>query len=70
MKSVPNSNRMVRLTHDLHRQVKIIAALDNLPVSQVVGQAVEREIRRRARRLAPEDALTVSLAPCQPTQTR
>lgn len=48
MKTVPNSNRVIRVAPQLHKLAKIAAAEEGVPLSELVGEAVQAELRRRA----------------------
>lgn len=69
MKTIPNQNRVIRLQADVHRRAKILCASEGIPLSQFVGQALEKELRRRARR-PQDDALAVALSSPPPVATR
>ena len=71
MKTVPNSNRVIRVAPQLHKLAKVVAAEEGIALRELVGEALERELARRARRLAKSgDTIAASLAPITPHQTR
>lgn len=70
MKTVPNSNRIVRLDADTHRRAKILSASEGIPLSTLVGKALARELARRARRLDKDDPAAIAMATEIPAQTR
>ena len=49
MKTEPKSNAVIRLDPATHRQAKILAATEGLTLTALVGLALQKELRRRAR---------------------
>ena len=56
MKTVPNSNAVIRVSPDVHRRAKIQAATDGESIGELVTMALQRELSRRQKRQAKASA--------------
>ena len=66
MKPVTQNLRVIRVPASVHLQAKILAVAEGIPLSELAGEALEAELRRRRER----ELRTVASATPQPVQTR
>ena len=66
MKPVTQNLRVIRVPASVHLQAKILAVAEGIPLSELAGEALAAELRRRRER----DKIAVASATPQPVQTR
>ena len=66
MKPVTQNLRVIRVPASVHLQAKILAVAEGIPLSELAGEALAAELRRRRER----DKIAVSLATTPPVATR
>ncbi len=66
MKPVTQNLRVIRVPASVHLQAKILAVAEGIPLSELAGEALEAELRRRRER----ELRTVASAQTVPVATR
>lgn len=66
MKPVTQNLRVIRVPASVHLQAKILAVAEGIPLSELAGEALEAELRRRRER----ELRTVASAAAPPVATR
>ena len=66
MKPVTQNLRVIRVPASVHLQAKILAVAEGIPLSELAGEALEAELRRRRER----ELRNVASATTPPVATR
>ena len=69
MKQV-TQNRVLRITPELHRQVKAAAAAEDRTLTDLAAEVLAEALEARRRRRPTDPALAAAMASQAPTQTR
>ena len=67
MKQVTQNRRVLRITPEVHRQVKAQAAAEDRTLADLAAEVLTEALERRRRQ---RDKIAVSMATPQPVQTR
>lgn len=70
MKQVTQNRRVLRITPEVHRQVKAQAAAEDRTLADLAAEVLAEALERRRRQRPTDPALVAAMATQVPTQTR
>ena len=70
MKQVTQNRRVLRITPEVHRQVKAQAAAEDRTLADLAAEVLTEALEQRRRQRPADPALAATMAPVAPTQTR